>query len=647
MIDLIKKYCIPSGVWSAIAVMPLLSFIMVGQASAQGLDRISGKVSVQPRNVARGLSQPAGMAVHPITKEIYVAEKGAGRVSVIKGSSAVDALPADWMVAMYVPQWAIRPDKDYEHWTENKLYSPAGIAFNATGDLYVCESRPNGRILKFERDVMGQYSSAQVVPVPWLYKPYAWKAIAVDDDDQLYVAGAVEAQENELTFGSVLARDTSTNWWVVDYGPFADFSGIYLSADENIMTVSSKKQGAVTWWDMPRHMLLGMYQETFTEGEGGPVSFAPDGAILLARHTGSGSTIVRADPMSENYTDYIQGFQKIGGLLSVPEEHKLYVSEEESGSIIELQFDTKMKANQYLLSRSVDAFEFGEGNAPKAAPEFLANFFTKVGFTLTNDMQRREEGVQMEMLSTFTLSEFAKNVPLIAAQIQCAPRDVQKYQDVDYVTTVEFLLLFPSAALREGDNATPSMSFFSATYKSGKVARTKLLYDDFISAFVRDGALDKKSKSAKLYVPIAACGMSSNDDGMNINVSFLGLGVYDDFYIRLESGKQNRGSMVVENSMTTQRINYGLQFTKELQDGAVVRNLVAAGFDPRQTESIGWLKLGQWPAGLGLSTGDTELEPFASGREDITDIIKLKDMEYRLQQGEGSGTNLEEQIFNY
>ena len=192
------------------------------------------------RSLAEGLQEPAGAAVHPITGEVYVSEKGSGRILVLKNGRPEPALAPGWKVSEILPRWAISPDMPMEKWMQPVLNRPGPISISTNGTLFVAEQVPNGRILEFRPDGQGQYAVARCVPVPWLDQEFMWRDLFVDPGDRLYIVGADEVGSEFMKFGSALMRETDGNWWVIDFGPFANFNTFAISERQDVMLLGDR-----------------------------------------------------------------------------------------------------------------------------------------------------------------------------------------------------------------------------------------------------------------------------------------------------------------------------------------------------------------------------------------------------------------------
>ena len=125
------------------------------------------------RVLADGLKEPHGVAVHPATGDIYVAEKATGRILVLKNGKMESALPAGWTVSTNLPRWGMTTQIPKEKWMTATLEKPGPISVSTNGTLFVAEQVPNGRILEFLPNAQGAWDTARGIPVPWLDQEFS------------------------------------------------------------------------------------------------------------------------------------------------------------------------------------------------------------------------------------------------------------------------------------------------------------------------------------------------------------------------------------------------------------------------------------------------------------------------------------------
>jgi sugar lactone lactonase YvrE len=590
------------AVYSVCVSAAILSFsfgVSTGWAGEK-LDRITGDFDAFV--LARGLASPDSLARHPKTGEMYVSEESAGRISVIRDGKAVPVIGRKINVLDDIPEWAIQPGRPRDFWLRDELVSPEGIAFSAEGTLFVLEDVTGGRLLEFIPDAQGVFSIARVVPVPWSSDAYAWEGIAMARDGRLFLAGSSAENASLYESGSVLMRDVNGSWWIVDYGPFAAFASVALSRDEDILVVGDEGIGGVTWWDTDRQREIDTSVRNLANIEG--VAVLPDGAILAVqespaagdagrRKAGAVGRLIRLDPSTGQATTVADGFGTIESALVDPASGFVYVTEDSTGTIVELRPRAKYAANEYLLQRTVRASEAKQGVAPKKPPQFLSDFFRDMGVALVQEGEKEvrdpgqtgaEKGKQ-----EFTLEELGAKLPMIAGKVKIA--EAPGSVDADPVTEINFINLFPNRVTRSADSLNPSFCFFAAKHRSGKVQRTQPLLGLTASQHLPQGGWEKLSSNASLYLPLTACSASSDDKGVVVTMCFLGLGVFQDYYLTIRCGKENSGTLATD-SASGQLVSSEASIVDVGAGGEEQVNVVMTGMLPKRKLGMGWLNIG-------------------------------------------------------
>ena len=84
--------------------------------------------------IISGLKGPDGLAFHPLTGVLCVAEKDAGLISSIRNSKRTTLVgEADWVIDKHIAPWTVTRQTPRSFLLESRLHNPAGIAFGGTG----------------------------------------------------------------------------------------------------------------------------------------------------------------------------------------------------------------------------------------------------------------------------------------------------------------------------------------------------------------------------------------------------------------------------------------------------------------------------------------------------------------------------------
>ena len=593
------------------------------------------------RSLAEGLQEPAGAAVHPVTGDVYVSEKGTGRILVLKNGRPEPALVPGWKVSEILPRWAISPDMPMEKWMAPELQRPGPISITTNGTLFVAEQVPNGRILEFRPDEQGQYSVARCVPVPWLDQEFMWRDLFVDPGDRLYIVGADEVGSEFMKFGSALMRETDGNWWVIDFGPFANFNTFAISERQDVMLLGDRGKGDLSWWEVDRHMMLGGAPGAAGRSELLALALFPDGSFILGTQDAPGkASLRRMEPFTGQQMTLTEDLKSIGAIAMDRKNVRYLVTDPAAGRLLECRPSTEMKFNETVMRQIVRSAE-GMMGMPTEAPAFLNNFFDRL-----QDAAKEILPEDSTHAVDFNLSDIAGKMPIVAGRVRAAI-EVEGAES-DPIESVEFFLLFPSKVVMTESAVSPSLSFFSARRKSGQVEQTKPIFEGDVGVYRVSGTNISKVASAPggLHVPVVVCGLDQADGGVYVNLSFLGAGIYGDYYLTLFQGPREQKAKLMVKSAGTESgtVTYEASFMEEatlegMEGGKLSKeefsNLLISGFGGAgggANRSIGWLKLGQFPASMTIAFGDASTDAKLTGAQsDLKEIVEKKRVEMSLE----------------
>ena len=582
-----------------------------------------------------------GVARHP-DGTVYATQLDAGRIVAIRNGRAEDALAPGWTVSEDLPRWAIKEDMPLSAWMSATLNKPGPLAISTNGTLYVTEQVPNGRVLEFVPDENGAYSVATCVPVPWLEQQFQWYDIAVDSYNRLYVAGMDEIGPDFMKFGSALVRDAEGDWWVMDFGPFARFSTFALSDKQDAMILGDRGKGNLTWWEVNRHIMMGGSPEATGLATLQSLAFYPDGSFVLGQIDGpNAASVIRMDPFSGQQVNLVGGLKGLGDIEMDRAKGSLYITDPAAGRIVEATPNPPLAYNEVAIRQIVRSIE-GMSGVASEAPAFLNNFFERLQ-DAAKDLLPDESTHSVQ----FTLSDIAGKMPIIAGRVQTVMN--LEGAESDPIDTLEFFLLFPSKIVMTEDSATPSLSFFSLKRKSGKIEQTKPVFKGDVGVYRMSGTnIYRVTTSAGgMYVPVVTCGMKSSDQGIAVDLSFLGSGIYDDYYLSLFQGPMQQTATLVVNADTREgdaTVTYEATF---LEDAVIeglkgkthekMSNLLISGFSGGgggANRSVGWLRLGKFPAQATVSYGDGDNTVSLAGASGLKDVLDKKELELRQAAAE-------------
>lgn len=608
------------------------------------------QATLQSKVIASGLSQPMGVAVHPQTGEIYVSELGANRIVKVGGG---EALEPKWEMNAFLPKWAIKEGMSFEDWMRPQLDKPGSLTISTNGILYVAEQKANGRIIAFVPDAErgGKLNMGTVIPVPWLDQEFQWRQIHVDNYGRLYVAGTDEIGNSFMKLGSCLARDLNGDWWVLDHGPFAQFNCFAISGADDFMVLGDMRQGALTWWELDKHLMLGNTPSTTKRGDVlKALSIHPSGAFVLGiEHTEAHTAeLISVQPSTQQQASLLKGLRSIGAIALDRKNGRYIVTDPEAGQVLECTFPSTQHFSDSAIKQIMRSAAMYSGLASAAeAPAFLNNFMDKIAAaasaTASDDATHTID---------FNISDIAGKLPIVAGRIR-AVTDVEGVEE-DPIDTVEFFILFPSRIVMTEDSVTPSLSFFTATRKSGKVEQTRSVFTNDVAVQRLSGTNVARVATAPggIQVPITVCGLSEEDGGISVDLSFLGVGIYQDYFLHLYQGPREQtarlmvpsaaeesGFYTYEASFMDETTIEGLGGTKKKEE---ISNLLVAGFQAGggANRSVGWLHIGQYPASMLVGFGDSEVTLTGAAAE-MKELVESKRVSSMMEgdnpvEGEGA-----------
>ena len=592
------------------------------------------------KNLADGLPGAYGVARHP-DGTVYVSQLDAGQIVAIRDGRSTPALASGWKVSEDLPRWAIKEDVPLSKWMEAKLDHPGPLTISTNGTIYVAEQVPNGRILSFPPNPeTGAYDTAVCIPVPWLDQQFQWYDILVDNFDRLYVVGMDEIGPDFMKFGSSLVRDQEGDWWVMDFGPFSRFNTFALSAKQDAMLLGDKSHGNISWWEVNRHIMMGGSAEAAGRSTLQSLAYYPDGSFVIGQiDSPTVASVMRMDPFSGQQVQLVSNLKSLGDIEMDRVKGCLYITDPAAGRVIEATPNPAMAYNEVAIRQIVRSIEGMSGIASEA-PAFLNTFFDRLQ-DAAKDLLPDEDATHSVQ---FTLSDIAGKMPIVAGRVQTVMN--VDGAEADPIDTLEFFLLFPSKIVMTEDSATPSLSFFSLKRKSGKIEQTKPIFKNEVGVYRMSGTNIFKvgTSGGGLYVPVVTCGLKSVDEGIHVDLAFLGTGVYDDYYLSLFQGPMQQTATLVVNAdgsgtNDASTVTYEATFMEEAtieglkgKSQEKMSNLLISGFSgggAGANRSVGWLRLGKFPAQATVSYGDSDTGVSLAGAGGLKDVLDKKELELR------------------
>lgn len=531
----------------------LLAAASVGQAYVN-LPKVDFPVANEV--VADGLMDPAGLAVCPISKRLFVAERGADRISVVHAHQAVPVLVSGhFMINGWAGPYDEVRELNSEKLQEPRFHTPQSLAFDGEGRLFVGESGPDARLLRFE-PVGDGLAMARLIQTPWQGQGVAYDHLAVDESGVLYCSTR-KGNKGGLTAGSVVARDVNDRWALVDYGPFSLCGGVAVHPNGTLMVALDDKRNELVWYDAERGLELG---STEMPGKAKFAAILPDGnAVVAAQMNDQSWSLVEVQPAQGKLMEWVGGLGRIGGLHVNPLNGDIYVSLPDSGRIMRFRSLADEPRDENAVDRLLHVFEIEKALPPKDWPEFFREFIENLGVISTVDgAGGAGSGAGRNGMS---IDEFTDQIPVIAGKFSCrlvSPPEL----DPDPIEELSFVLLCPNRNMRMKGGVSPSVSLFHAVRRSGRVSQTHflpgagagMLSDDMDWRNLPDVVVSLPAGYSAGYNPMTAPGL--------LRVYFMGMGLGPDYWIDVNRKDVEQNALVVENPDGT-RIHYRLDPHKE------------------------------------------------------------------------------------
>jgi hypothetical protein len=572
-------------VWLGVLVV----WVTVPAAWALRLDPYGELLAVEV--MADGLQEPVGMAVDPVSDVLFVAERQAGQIAQIRYRVAIPMVTNGFTVEAVPLNWAISSQRPEEQWRAGALQKPETIHFGPDGRLYVAERGGGGRLLRFNR-MEDQFVGAELLISPWLETSLGYNGVAVDASGQV-LAGMQRATDNPvLPFGRILMRDGRQDWFLVDYGPFADFSPLAMSPDRRTLVFAEHRTGDVTWYDISRQMLFAVMERV--QGVRHVAVEASGRTIASVQHRDGTWSIIQVDPLHGRLWEWVGGLSEVGGLTAHPENGDVYVSLVEEGKVLRVyhlepqaQVD-EMDELETLLLR----FEMEHALAPREWPDFFRSFIEHLDMVDAVDHMIQSRARWKSAVGgkvPMSVEEFASAIPVVAAKVQARLLSPSVLEP-DPIEELNFVLFFPNQSVQTRQTVAPSISLLQARRRSGKEIRTQFMPNEHGAPLTEDLDWDDLPEVLISFPTGYHARRTSAADEDLVRVYFLGMGLGPDYWIDVHRDDPAQSKMVIEDPFGPD-LEYALDLLPE-RASAGGKSLLVAGL----TEiDKGWEFIGKKP----------------------------------------------------
>lgn len=515
--------------------------------------------------LAEGLQGPDGLAVHPLTGEIFFSEEDAARVLALRGGQPVRVVDRD------TPLYRLRDGRRTADPTE-PLRNPEGIAFSPSGDLYVAEDIPGGRLLRFPGRPDGRYLEGEVIEFPGEWRAFAWEGVAIGPQNDILLAGsdveyALAGSGAKPFMGAILYRDNVGQWWVPYRRPFASFSSVQFTRGGRQAVYTCEVSGEVGWLDLQGRRPIGGCSATAVKAPEG-IAVLPDGRLAVASEAGA---LLIVDPAVDRHTVAAEGFGSLESAQWDPLAERLLLTEQSKGRVLSLKARPDFPAEVNRMDMAVYHPLFNPRHVPEYCPPYLARILALGGL----DYGRPG-------LPPISFREFTERVPLIAADARAVPVENQEPVE-DPLERVQFVVFKPNQMVMGETGPQTALALFASRSRSGRVTATTVLRAETMGISL-DRPKTERIGTAALAVPMPG-GVGVSSLGI-ANINFMGLGRTPDYSVVLNPGQPFDSYLVVYET-GGRRVHYRLEFSEE---GSGLNSWVVAFTASRPDE---WLSLGR------------------------------------------------------
>lgn len=586
-------------------LLAMALFLGVGGLRVQAIWLDSQGLPVTANIVVVGLDRPAGLFYDAPSDLLYVTEQGGDRISVVKDREAVTVITEAYNMRR-APEMIYRDGTPWKKTQDTHItpIRPCAVAFDTRGLLYVAEDNlQGGRVLQFGR-IEGNHLVAREIPTPYMHGEHGYTSMATDQRGRLFATARMATTNSIFSFGSVIMRDDDGSWWMIDQGPFADFSNAAVSPEGDTLVVAEKRNADLSWYDTRTHQLIAGID--VLEGIRF-VTLLADGTTVAAIERANGNWgIVEIDPMARKMKDWAGDLTEIGGLAAHPSRREVYVSLKEEGKII--RFMRSSEDEQAPLSKLVElthSYNLREALPPEHWPAFFQPFVEGLDLVrCVNQFQARRDVAAGETRVPMTMQEFSEAVPVVAGRLK-AELISDPADEPDPIEEIGFVLFYPNRNTLAEDKRAPNVSLFVARHKSGKLATSDFMTGAAGKLLREDMDLDEVPDIIVSFPSGYYATKTAEAGHGQLRVYFLGLGLGPDYWLDIDRFDPSQSALLVEKS-EDERVEYALSAFPET-DAAGRHSVLVAGVAPRKTV---WYEMGKSAVRWNVITSGTPMPRF-------------------------------------
>ncbi len=532
-----------------------------------------------------GLNEPQGLLYDDALETLFVAEQGANRIVAVKDRVVVPI--ASQTLMMNKAYYVMYGDGSKKPGPRTHLYlnKPSGIVFDSQGMMYVSEYNPEGgRLIQFS-NIEENQMVAHEIKSPYMRSSHGYTGMSIDPRDRLYVS-AVAMQTNSLfSFGSVIMKDNSDTWWMIDSGPFAEFSNVAVAPDGHTIAVAEMRNGDLSWYDTHSRQLVANID--VIEGIR-HIALLSDGTTIATIERANGNWgVVEVDPLARRMKDWAGDLPRIGGLAVHPTKREVFISLVDDGKVMRLmRYGEKKAISRNKLMELSHTYRLKEALPPHEWPEFFKKFIEKLDVVRTVNKYGMRTADADDARPTLTINEFSEALPVVAGKMKATLIGMPD-QEPDPIEEVAFALFYPNQNTVAEQEPAPGISLFSVKHRSGKIKASNPMPGP--SGKLHEGMKLEDMPDMIVYLPNGHYSTKSTQTGHGqLRVFYLGMGLGPDYWLDIDRYKPEESFMIVERRDGS-KVKYALTpYEERLEAGR--HSILVAGVTPHQTE---WFELGK------------------------------------------------------
>ena len=535
-------------IWAMIRFVCILLFLSsVWAAHARTIRLESSNTRVAVDSIAIEMNLPTGIVADPVSDDLYVAEAGGNRIVRIRNKIKTTFVGGDFEISPEgLPHHYRLTPEDAASWSEPGFRYPSGIGFARGNLLIVAEDGKGARLLAF--DVASpSNASARVLRTPWQHGDYGYSSMTFDAEGRLYLTARKNIPSRTMPFGNVLMRDESALWWMMDYGPFADFAPLALDRTGRYIAIGEQRASDIVWYDTKRELPIGEMSDIF--GLRHCAILADGTTVAIIERTNGTWSLVELNPLKSIIYEWLGDLGKVSCLYVHPRKNELYVSLLDEGRVIRIRRidETPEESTVNKLDSLRMRFEEEKNYPPEHWPRFMQDFIGRLGIIKpvnSGDEVKFRPGVDKDQERHMTVEQFAEVLPLVAGKFKCIPPETGR-TSVNPIVEISFLMLAPNSELFTRRINVESLSLLKVKRANGSVRTTNLLQNRLTLA----ANLDNKVSIATDQIMSDPLGHFIGNDPLHttnrVRMAFTTLTVGPDYEIDLFGKEHHRSSLKV------------------------------------------------------------------------------------------------------